>query len=125
APFELREQIGGGSDRLAAVENIRDAGPRHREQHHHGHRIAQHRQQRARGGEACECRAHERYANTGSICASMWKRSPGSDGPFVVGAKKVARVKFGERSSSRISSGASRVTPITRNLSPSMRSSVT
>src|SRR5262249_9509169 len=68
---------------------------------------------------------HDRGVNTGSMRASMWKCSPGSEGERVVGAKKVARVKCCDCSMSRISEGASRVTPTTCILSPWMRSSVT
>src|SRR5262249_54563675 len=78
--------------------------------------------QRSGGGPMLH--VHARGEKTGMIRASMLNRSPVSDGARVVGAKKVALVKCRDCSIRRISEGASRVTPVMRSLSPSMRNSV-
>ena len=92
-PSSCASRSADAATACAALENLGDAGPGQCDEHDHDRAVAADGKQRTKR-RACEPADHERTANTGSICASMWKRSPGSDGALVVGAKKVARVKL-------------------------------
>src|SRR5437660_260128 len=121
------EQLARGRVIQIAPIEVRQRAPGDQQEHREHDAIRQRRDARIARESAIDGVAglHERGANTGSMRASMWKCSPGSEGERVVGAKKVARVKCWDCSISRISEGASRVTPTTCILSPWMRSSVT
>src|SRR6202035_996325 len=121
------EQARGFGQRALAGIDTGERQPGRDEQRYHDGAVDCRRNQRRIVQHALDHAAYAHWLTvlTGSSLASMWKRSPGSDGARVVGAKNVARVECGHCSISRISDGASWVIPAICNVLPSMCSSVT
>src|SRR5262245_52451696 len=119
---KARQHLIAGTERLISFDDLRHCRNGNEETRPDQREIRERREVWAASYQPhyCLMDIHER----GRTMASMWKRSPGSDGERVVGAKKDACVNP-DCSISPISDGASRVTPVRRSLLSSMRSSVT